>query len=139
MTTERNLIEKLKELVQNFKDWGRIKSIHDEETANKIAKRAVELESEISALEKELAEQKGETGMSIEILGLTFYSELYLKSMMEREYQRGKKEGQSIHILEYRQAGIRESLINFRKYFNSYRDDQIDESDIDGFIDEYLK
>jgi len=46
------LKQKQAELIQNFKDWCKVKSIHDEETAIEIAKRANVLESEISALQE---------------------------------------------------------------------------------------
>jgi hypothetical protein len=36
----------------------------------------------------------------IELLGITYYSETYLKAMMEREYQKGIRKGQTIHVLE---------------------------------------
>jgi hypothetical protein len=37
-------------LIQNFKDWCKVKSIHDEETAKEIAQEAVRLESELAEL-----------------------------------------------------------------------------------------
>ena len=52
------IIQKLEELVQNFKDWCKVKSIHEEDTAIEIAKRAVKLESELAALKSESKEGK---------------------------------------------------------------------------------
>ena len=37
---------------------------------------------------------------SIVVLGATYYTEDYLKEMMRREYARGKRDGQQIHITQ---------------------------------------
>ena len=37
---------------------------------------------------------------SIVVLGVTYYTEDYLKEMMRREYARGKRDGQQIHITQ---------------------------------------
>ena len=52
------IIQKLEELVQNFKDWCKVKSIHDEETAIVIAKQADELEKKIAKLEAKIIEEE---------------------------------------------------------------------------------
>jgi len=36
----------------------------------------------------------------ISILGKEYYAKDYLEEMMRREYQRGKKEGQQVHIAQ---------------------------------------
>jgi len=243
MTTERKLIEKLEWLSNGY---GTITDkygvIHYVIIKHDLDAFISELESELSSLEKELAEQKGETGMSAEeikkyVVGFMFtnncqnvilirkkkplwqegklngvggkieLNETPLTAMIREYheeagvvfdkwdnfltiqylsctvyffkgfddgcfYQSETKELENIEKIEighwpfnevipnlnwiinlaldpdiehteameeYRQAGIREELTKFRNYFNSYRDDQIDESDIDGFIDEYFK
>ena len=34
----------------------------------------------------------------ISVLGREYYTKEYLEEMMSREYQRGKKEGQQVHV-----------------------------------------
>lgn len=36
----------------------------------------------------------------IEVMGTTYYTESYLKSMMSREYSKGLKERRTIHVAE---------------------------------------
>lgn len=47
------IIQKQDELIQNFKDWCKAKSIHDEELALEISKDANRLESELENLKKQ--------------------------------------------------------------------------------------
>lgn len=37
---------------------------------------------------------------NIKVLGINYFSEEYLETMLEREYERGKREGQKIHVAE---------------------------------------
>lgn len=37
---------------------------------------------------------------TISVLGKEYYTEEYLETMMRREYDRGKKDGQQIHVAQ---------------------------------------
>jgi hypothetical protein len=55
---------------------------------------------------------------SIEILGVRYYDEEYVSEMMRREYQRGLREGQLIHIAHV--EPINQEEISF---FSRYKED----------------
>ena len=45
-------------------------------------------------------EVKRVTKEVIEVLGAKYYTEEYLKEMMRREYDRGVREGQQVHVAQ---------------------------------------
>ena len=36
----------------------------------------------------------------IEVLGVKYYSETYLKAMMDRKYEEGLRKGQTVHVAQ---------------------------------------
>ena len=131
MTTERKLIEKLKELVEHVK-IGHSPAQNNKEVILWKTKYS-QLNLELSALEKELAEQKSEPALSAEEIlnnygcppipfeeNVTMYYPAILEAMEE-----------------YRQAGIREVLVKFNSWMcKNQFDGRIPL--INDCIDEYL-
>ena len=88
-TLQEQIIAKQDELIQNFKDWCRIKSIHDEELAKKIAKEAVKLESELSAL-KAQAEQVTDETLDLQqyVTNLLYYAHVEAMDMHSIDFDK---------------------------------------------------
>ena len=46
----------------------------------------------------------------IKLMGVKYYSESYLKEMMNREYSKGLRKGQTVHVAEIRLINEREEV-----------------------------
>jgi hypothetical protein len=55
---------------------------------------------------------------SIEVLGVRYYDEEYVSEMMRREHQRGLREGQQVHVAQFKP--IQQEEISF---FSRYKED----------------